>query len=133
MKEKNLDGSGMPLTEPSAPDFAVALVDDLILAVQRHEDSRRTTGEQYEADRLANARNFVIQALRVPKGEDLAVWDRYAMAALTGLLANPNVIGYSSQCGWAPVNCKLSDIAETAMRGLADACMAERSRREAQP
>ena len=41
--------------------------------------------------------------------------DVFAGQALQGLLANPNVVGFSSRTGWEPVNCTWDNIAETAM------------------
>lgn len=37
--------------------------------------------------------------------------DEFAMHVISGLMANPNVIAYNHNCGWALVNAKNDDIA----------------------
>ena len=55
--------------------------------------------------------------------------DEFAMAALSGLLANPGgPVQESPMRGWALVNCTLANIATEAY-DIADAMMAERAAR----
>jgi hypothetical protein len=66
--------------------------------------------------RLTRARSDLLQALRAPKGDELTVRDRYVMAAL------PAIVPGTDRKLWAQYAFE-----------VADDCMAERSRREAQP
>jgi hypothetical protein len=133
MKEKNLDGSGKPLTEPSAPDFAETLVSSFELKVQeayRIASSRGLPREIFDTalNKLNHARQDLLQALRVPKGEELTVWDRYAMAAP----AMPEQWFKDSPRKKSDPLWHWGEASAAWAAYYANACMAERSRREAQ-
>ena len=57
----------------------------------------------------------------------ISIRDYFAAKAMQGLLANPNVIGYNPNTGWALVNCDTKDIAAFA-RMQADDMILERAK-----
>lgn len=60
----------------------------------------------------------------IDPAEGMSLRDYFAAKALQGLLANPNVIGHSSRCGWAPVNCSMRNIAEFCVASADDVLQA---------
>jgi hypothetical protein len=66
---------------------------------------------------------------QAPRNTEEQLVGRLAVASriLSGLLANPNVIGFNHNCGWSLVNCTDADIAGYALK-LADELIAANNR-----
>lgn len=54
----------------------------------------------------------------------MTIRQRYAMAAMQGLMANINVVAHSAAAGWALANCTTADVAHFCLK-QADALLAE--------
>lgn len=65
---------------------------------------------------------------------NMSLRERFAMAIIQGLLANPNVVGHDAQYGWSLVNASevsLCNYAANMAEALIDSLNSERSNEQA--
>jgi hypothetical protein len=122
MEEKNQDGSGKPLTEASPPDFA----ETLVMRLRGYAFKFGQHGSLADLVECNDAERDLLQALRAPKGDELTVLDRFAMAMMPIYFGKLEIRFDSVK----PLEYRQA--AEHCFRD-ADAMLVERSRREAQP